>query len=110
MWLVSVPIIAHLFGVVSIVSIPANILAGALLPICFLGMLGAHAASFVSDGFSQVILVPTSVAVHGLELVVHGFGLFRGWGFRVPPFNGYWLVPIYGLAIALWKPRERPVS
>jgi competence protein ComEC len=109
-WLVSLPIVANLFGIVSLVSIPANLLAGLLLPVCFLGLLAGHAASFFSDGLSQVILVPAVFAAHGLESIVYGFGHFRGWGFRVPPFNAYWLVPIYGLALILWKPKERPIS
>jgi competence protein ComEC len=109
-WLVSLPIIANLFGVVSVVSIPANIIAAILMPICFLGLLAGHAASFFSEGVSQVILVPAVLAAHGIEATVHGFGLSPAWGFRVPPFNGYWLVPIYGAALAFWKPKERPVS
>lgn len=109
-WLLSVPIVANLFGVVSIVSIPANLLATAILPFCFLGLLAGHAASFVSEAISQVIMVPTVLAAHGLESIVHFFGLSRAWGFHVPPFNGYFLVPIYGVALALWRPKERPVS
>jgi competence protein ComEC len=31
-----------------------------------------------------------------------------GWArFEIPPFSGYWLVPLYGLGLMLWRPRVR---
>ena len=109
-WLVSIPIVAHLFGIVSVVSVPANLLAAALLPVCLLGLLASHAASFVSSGLSDIFLVPATLAAHGLEAVVRGFGTLKGWGFTVPAFSGYWLAVVYGAGLALWRPKARPVT
>ena len=109
-WFVSIPIVAHIFGIVSLVSIPANLMATALLPICLLGLLASHVASFVSVSASDILLVPATLAAHGLEAVVSGFGTFRWWGFALPAFSGYWLVAIYGAALALWRPKARPVT
>jgi competence protein ComEC len=109
-WLVSVPIVAHLFGIVSLVSVPANLLAAGLLPVCLLGLLASHAASYVSAVAADVLLVPATLAAHGLEATVRGFGNFRWWGFTVPAFSGYWLAAVYGAGIALWRPKARPVT
>ena len=109
-WMVSVPIVAHLFGLVSIVSVPANLLAAALLPVCLLAVLASHAASFVSSTAADILLVPATLSAHGLEAIVRDFGLFRWWGFTVPPFSGYWLTAVYGAGVALWRPKARPVT
>lgn len=109
-WMTSVPIVAQLFGLVSIVSIPANAIAVVLLPVCLLSLLGAHALSGVWPFGSQVLIAPGIAAAHALGWVVHVFGSAREWGFRVPAFSGYWLVPIYGAALMLWKPRARPAT
>ena len=109
-WLVSVPIVAHLFGIVSLVAIPANLVAVALLPICLLGLLAGHALSFVWAAGSDAVMVPTTLAAHGLEAVINGFGSWRGWGFTVPAFSGYWLAVVYGAALLLWRPKARPVT
>ncbi len=109
-WLVSIPIVAQLFGIVSLVSIPANLIAAVLLPVCLLGLLASHAASFVSAAAADALLVPATLAAHGLETTVRGFGSFRGWGFAVPQFSGYWLVADYAAATGLWRPKARPVT
>ncbi|MHB8637709.1 MAG: ComEC/Rec2 family competence protein [Fimbriimonadaceae bacterium] len=109
-WLVSVPLVAQLFGVVSIVAVPANLIAASLLPVCLLGLLASHAASYVSSTLADVLLAPATLAGHGLEATVRGFGGFRAWGFAVPAFSGYWLAALYGAGIALWRPKARPVT
>lgn len=109
-WLVSIPIVANLFGLVSLVSVPANVVATGLLPICLLFLLAGHAASFVSGLAADVLLVPATVAAHALEWVVGTLGLSRFWGFQVPEFSGYWVGAVYGCAALLWRPKARPVD
>lgn len=103
------PLVAYHFGVLSLISIVANLV---ILP----AVTAVLIAALLAWGFSFVI---PPIAVGLLHVVVEPL---CGWilaaiesisslpfaAVNVSPFSPIWLLAYYGLAVMLWRPRARP--
>lgn len=110
-WIASMPLVAWQFGIVSWVAIPANLLIGPVIgPILSLAMLAYAIAGFapaVSAGIEHYVVGPLVDWVRAVADVLGS----PGWAAsNVPAFSAWWLVPIYGAMLMLWRPRVRPAT
>ncbi|RYG20748.1 ComEC/Rec2 family competence protein [bacterium] len=96
------PILALHEGKVTLLTVPANVLA---VPPAMLSIL----LTFLSQGLHLGWAMPL---VGGLVAVtretIEWAGIVPGMVLHVTPFSPYWLVPFYALWIAFWRPRARP--
>jgi competence protein ComEC len=104
----SAPLVAYHFGMVSIASVPANVLIGIAVAPIVVGAMAATALLSVwpamSMGLMRVVVEPLS----GWFLwVVDGLGSIRLAAVDVPPFSAYWLLPVYAAMLLLWRKRAR---
>jgi competence protein ComEC len=105
----SAPLTAYYFGMVSVVSVPANVLIAVALPPITLTSFGAHALSAAAPGLSAGLMLGMVEPLVGwIFCVVELFGNLSFAAVTVPAFSAWWLVPYYGLLLALWRPRARP--
>jgi hypothetical protein len=93
---------------VSIASVPANVLIGIAVAPIVVGAMAATALLSVwpamSMGLMRVVVEPLS----GWFLwVVDGLGSIRLAAVDVPPFSAYWLLPVYAAMLLLWRKRAR---
>ncbi|MBI1756818.1 MAG: ComEC/Rec2 family competence protein [Fimbriimonas ginsengisoli] len=107
--LASLPILAQVLHEVSLVSVAANVLLVFVLP----WILGAAMLGFVVSGalpaLGAGLIAGIAAPLAGWgRLVVDGLGASPHATLAVPGFSGYWLVPIYLAAAALWRPHVRP--
>ncbi len=110
----SAPLVAYAFGQVSLVSIFANLAIELVLtPIMVVALIAWLASSIpgvgppLCAGLMQVVVEPLTGY---LIMMVHVFGDPEWAAIKVPEFNAYWLVLIYGVGILLWRPRSRALS
>lgn len=104
----SAPLVAYHFGFVSLVSVLANLLLCILIPVIVVVSLACWGLSAFSPTLSSSamhwIAQPASSAV---KAVVEYFGS-QPWGsINVPPFSGWWLLPIYLMMVMVWRPSVR---
>ncbi len=103
------PIVAYHFGIVSVISVVANVLIVVALPGVIVGaMLSLALADLVpaaSFGIARFVVEPLAGWV---LCVVDSFGSLAFAAFRVPEFSPYWLVPYYAGFLLLWRKRARP--
>jgi competence protein ComEC len=109
-WVTSLPLLANLFGSVSFLGLPVSFVSVVLLPVCMIGLLLAHAVSFISPALSDGMLLPVGWLADILSSVIHFAGSARWWGLRLPEFGGYWVALFYCCGLLLWTPRARPAS
>lgn len=104
----SAPIVAYHFGIVSIISVLANLLiVAALAPVTLLA-LASFGISFISLALSVGVMKLVVEPLTGwILLVVNVLGSLPFAAVEVPPFNGYWLVPIYGAMLLTWRKHVR---
>ena len=104
----SAPIVAYHFGIVSIISVLANLLiVAALAPVTLLA-LASFGISFVSLALSVGLMRLVVEPLTGwILLVVNVLGSLPFAAVEVPPFNGYWLVPIYAAMLLTWRKHVR---
>ncbi len=105
----SAPLVAYHFGVVSLVSVLANVLIALVLaPIIVTSLLSLACWPVfdeVSLGLMRVIVEPLA----GWVLwVVETLGPLSVSALSVPEFSPFWLVPIYAPFLLLWRWRARP--
>jgi predicted membrane metal-binding protein len=100
------PLIAYHFGVVSLISIPANLLVVvAVTPVVVLAMLALPIA-LISPALGGALMSLTGPFISYIDWVLESFG--REWAaISIPPFNAYWLVPFYVFLLMLWRPYVR---
>lgn len=105
----SLPLVAHHFGVVSLSSVPANLLiVPVLMPVVLCALLG-HVLWFIVPGLALVVLHVVVEPLAGwLAWVVESLSSFPGASVNVPPFSGYVVVLAYALMLALWRWKSRP--
>lgn len=100
------PLIAYQFGFISPISVLANVLVVvAVAPIVWVG-IAAVPLSMVWATAASVLILAVSPCIIYIDSVVNYLG--GAWVLNFPEFSAYWLVLIYGLAIALWRPHVRP--
>ena len=104
----SAPLVAYHFGMISIASVPANVLIGiAIAPIVIAAMVSVAVAPLsdaLAVGLMRVLVEPLS---GWFIWVVDTLGSFKLSAIDVPPFSAYWLLPIYGAMLCLWRKRAR---
>lgn len=107
--LASAPLAAYYFGLVSIVSIPANVLIILALPAITLTAFVAHPLSVVWPALSQGLLVLLVEPLTGWILwVAESFGNLPFAAVSTPAFSAWWLIPFYALLLMMWRPRAYP--
>jgi ComEC/Rec2-related protein len=102
------PLVAYHFGVVSLTSVPANLLIAPLVVLvtvpALLAWLTFGVAASVAVGVMQVIVQPFS---GWIMAVVDFFGSPTWAAVDIPEFSGYWLALIYGASLIMWRPYVR---
>jgi len=107
--LASAPLTAYYFGMVSIVSVPANVLIATALPFLTLTAFFAHGVSFVWPALSMGLLkVVVEPLVGWILWVAEVFGSLDFAALSTPAFSAWWLAPVYGIGLLIWRPRARP--
>lgn len=108
--LATAPLLAYHFGIVPLMSIPANLLVIPVLGVVIAGALAAWvlwlAVPAVGVGLLKVSVEPVTGWV---GLSIERLGSLPFASFAVPEFSAYWLLPIYIAAIAVWRPYVRTV-
>lgn len=107
--LASAPLTAYYFGMVSVVSVPANVLIALTLPVLTLSAFFAHGIFGLWPALGAGMMVGIVQPLSGWVLwVVEMFGSLSFAAISVPAFSAWWMVPYYGLMLAFWRPRARP--
>lgn len=107
--LASAPLTAYYFGMVSIVSIPANVLIAAALPFLTLTAFFAHGVSYVWPALSMGLMKGMVEPLVGWILwVAETFGSLDFAAISTPAFSAWWLAPVYGVGLLIWRPHARP--
>ncbi|HRF59441.1 MAG TPA: ComEC/Rec2 family competence protein [Fimbriimonadaceae bacterium] len=106
----SAPLLAYHFGQVSLMAIVGNLLVAPVLPFLIGGALLAWVVGGVWFTGGVGVLIATSGLAGWIRLVADTLGSFEGTVIHVPPFSGYWLIPIYGCMVLLWQPIARPAD
>jgi len=106
--LAALPIVAFAFGQISLLAAPASFLIGLAAPFEILAALAALTLSFVSLPAAHWVMQQAVAPLTGwIEAVSHTIGGPAWTVVAVPDFSGYWLVPIYALALIMWRPKLR---
>lgn len=105
------PLVAYHMGMVSLVSIPANVVvvasASALLPVS----IGAFGLSLLAPGPAAALMsLLASPLIDVVRWVADVLGGLPFAALDVPPFNAYWLVAYYGAGLLLWRAQPRRPS
>lgn len=104
--LFTAPIVAYHFGQVSVVSIVANVLIAAVLaPLILTALLAwciAPLSLAVASGMLKILVEPLA---GWILAVVTGMGSLSIAVVPVPEFSAYWLIPVYGCALMIWRRR-----
>jgi ComEC/Rec2-related protein len=101
------PLVAHYFGVVSLISIPVNlVVVMAAAPVVILSMAALPLSLLWPAGGAAMLKMASPLTTY-IDSVIGVFGGERA-AFTFPPFSGYWLVPFYTLLLLLWRPHVRP--
>ena len=107
--LATAPLLAYHFGMVPLMSVPANLLVVPVLGIVISGALAAWGlwaiVPAVGVGMLKLCVEPMTGWV---GLVIERLGSLPFAALDAPEFSAYWLVPIYLLALLLWRPHVRP--
>ncbi|HEY0867842.1 MAG TPA: ComEC/Rec2 family competence protein [Fimbriimonas sp.] len=102
----SAPLVGYTFGSIPLLSIPANALVAMVVPaIVVLGM-GAFGASFIWASLAQGLMLAVAPMVGWLYIAVELCARPSFSVLYVPEFSGYWLVPVYGAFLLVWRRRE----
>lgn len=108
----SIPIIAFIFGRVSLISIVANLAIGFVLLPIMLAALGAWLISgltplgeAIGAGLMRLVVEPLTGY---LIMMVRAMGDPSWSAISVPPFGVGWVFAFYVGALVLWCPKPRP--
>lgn len=108
-WLASTPLVLSLFGVISVVSVLANILVLFTAPALLLAAYGAWAASFVLPWLGVFLLNFVCSPLIGWTLaVVDTLGSLQWSALHAPFLEWPWVLAAYLLLAFAWRPRVRP--
>ncbi|MBX7131816.1 MAG: ComEC/Rec2 family competence protein [Fimbriimonadaceae bacterium] len=106
-WLASIPIIAYHFGQISLIAVPSNLLVGFAIPFIIGFALSGWLVAKLNLAIGLGFLLPAQFLSGYLLAVVDVLGSFRYAAMVTPPFSGYWLPALYGVALILWRPLAR---
>jgi ComEC/Rec2-related protein len=107
--LASAPIVALIFGRVSLISILANLMIGVSIGPIVAGGLLAWLISLVSPSLGGWLMsVGVAPFCTYLEWVVNSLGVLPFAAVEVPAFSVYWIPIFYFVSLALWRFKRRP--
>lgn len=100
------PLIAFYFGVVSLVTVPVSlVIVVAAVPAVMIAM-AAGALSWIVPSVAGSLIQVTAPLLGFVSAVLSAYGGADSVA-QTPSFSAYWLVPYYGLMLALWRPHVR---
>ncbi|MEQ1823226.1 MAG: ComEC/Rec2 family competence protein [Fimbriimonadaceae bacterium] len=106
--LASAPIVSHVFGRFSLVSILANLAIGISIAPIVAGGLGAWALHFVwPAGAGAIMNYGVSPFCSYLEWVVNMMGRLPFASLETPSFSAYWIPAFYVASLLLWRFKRR---
>jgi competence protein ComEC len=106
--MVSAPIVAYHFGMVSLTSIPANLLVAPVLTVVLLAALSAHLLAFLLPVLGVGLLATVVGPLVGwIYLVLDLLGSPSWAATATPVFPALLLLPLYIGLLLLWRPRVR---
>ncbi|MCO5296281.1 MAG: ComEC/Rec2 family competence protein [Fimbriimonadaceae bacterium] len=109
--LASGPLVAYHFGMVSLASVPANVMVAFVLPPMMTTALAALAASWLLPSAAAGAMGWVVQPLAGWVLwVVSLFGSQPWAAVEIPPFHPYWIAAYYFVWLAFWRRVPRPVS
>jgi hypothetical protein len=102
--IIVVPLTAYYFGTCSPISVAANLLVvWVATPVVWLGMLVAP-VGFLAPAVRIMFALALPLLSYLDWIISRLSGVAQ---FDVPAFSGYWLVLVFGLTLALWRPVVR---
>lgn len=101
----SAPLVAYHFGTVALLSLPANLLVAAVVPVLIVGGLVAHLASFLSMPLGVGLLQILDPLAGWVLWSVDSLGQPKWAVAEVPGFWAGWLPLVYGLGLMTWRQR-----
>lgn len=104
------PLLAYHFGIVPLMSVPANMIVIPVLGVVIAGALAAWIACLVLPVVGVGILKLCVEPMTGwVAIVIERLGNLPFSSFAVPEFSAYWLLPIYVIGVLVWRPHVRSV-
>ena len=107
--LASLPLLAIVFGRVSLVAVVSNVLIVFALPVIMVAALGGHLLSFIAEpvafGLFRVVLEPLC---QWILAVVRWTASWPAAAVDVPALEPLTALALYGCAVVAWRPRARP--
>lgn len=105
----SAPLVAYHFGMVSVVSVVANVGIAFVLAPLMMGAMGALVIDAVLPSVAAGIMAGLVEPLAGWVLfVVEGMGRWSFSALEVQPFHPYWILAYYGVWLAVWRRMVRP--
>jgi ComEC/Rec2-related protein len=106
--LAAAPLTAAYFGLVSIVSLPANLLVVPAVGPIVVGSLSSYAVNPLLPGLASWLMAAAVAPLTGwIYWVLGTFGGLSWSSLSTPAIGGYWLVAFYCGCLALWRKRVR---
>jgi competence protein ComEC len=99
-------LVAYYFGTLALLSIPANALLTAAVPLIVVSSLAGFALSFVWPPLGQGLALAALPMVGWVYAAVEYCGQPSWAVLEVPAFSAYWLLPFYGAFLLAWRRRE----
>ncbi len=105
--LATAPIVAWHFGMISVISVFANLLVTPLVGVIVPVSIGGWALSFWAP-LAQTAMLPVGWACAALEWIVTALGGLSFAAVDVPYFHALWIPVMYLAMIGLWREHVRP--
>ncbi len=96
------PLLLYQNGMLSIVSLPANLFALIAVPFAMIFSAVAAVAGIVFGTWGALIAFPAYIALAYIVLVAEFFAAFPFATATLPPFSAWWLIPIYTLIVLVY--------
>ncbi len=108
--LATAPLLAYHFGIVPVMSIPANLLVIPVLGVVIAGALGAWVLWLIVPAVGVGLLKVSVEPMTGwVGLSIERLGSLPFASFAVPEFSAYWLLPVYLVGMMVWRPHVRTI-
>ena len=108
--LFTAPLLAYHFGTVPLMSIPANMLVVPVLGVVIASALASWALWLVVPAVGVGLLKVSVEPMTGwIGYVVQNLGSLPFASFAVPEFSAWWLLPVYGVGMLVWRPHVRAI-
>lgn len=106
--LATAPLLAYHFGLIPIVSVPANLLVVPVLGFVISGALSSWLIYLVIPSSGVGLLkIGVEPLTGWIAIVIEKLGALPFASVPVPDFSAYWIAPFYLCALLLWRPHVR---